>query len=162
MNTTMEQEQEVDGMTGGFSFGGTVPAASKERTNTARVGGFSLSTNQETVGNNEYGGSFSILRYHKYSLYSTRLATFSTWPKAMPIAAKELAHAGFIYTGYADKVHCPWCSLTLHSFETRDSAYGEHLKHTKGCHYLSITVPDNLSDIDGLCPRKRQGFTKGF
>ena len=76
----------------------------------------------------------------------------------MPITAKELAHAGFIYTGYSDKVHCPWCSITLYSFETRDSAYEEHLKHSKGCHYLLMTVPDKFTDINGLCPTKGHGL----
>ena len=129
----------------------------KEHTGNARIGGFALSTNQDTVEKGVFKG-FSVLKHTKYLLYSSRMATFNTWPKAMPITAKELAHAGFIYTGYANKVHCPWCSITLYSFETRDSAYEEHLKHSKGCHYLLMTVPDKFTDINGLCPTKGHGL----
>ena len=41
-----------------------------------------------------------FLRYNKYFLYSARITSFNKWPKSMPITAKELAHAGFIYTGW--------------------------------------------------------------
>ena len=76
----------------------------------------------------------------------------------MPVTAKELVHEGFIYTGYADKVHCPWCRITLYYFETRDRTYKEHLKHSKGCHYLLMSVPDKFTDINGLCPTKGHGL----
>ena len=155
-----EQDHAVDGRIGGFSFGTSStngPTMSKEHTGNARIGGFALSTNQDTVEKGVFEG-FSVLKHTKYLLYSSRMATFNTWPKAMPITAKELAHAGFIYTGYADKVHCPWCSITLYSFETRDSAYEEHLKHSKGCQYLLMTVPDKFTDINGLCPTKGHGL----
>ena len=50
-------------------------------TSDARIGGFSLSgsgsTNQETVEKTTHPG-FSFLRYNKYFLYSTRIATFNS------------------------------------------------------------------------------------
>ena len=82
-----------------------------------------------------------------YLNYSDRIATFKTWPRAMPITSMEFAHAGFIYTGFGDKVHCPWCKITLHEFEGRDSAYEEHLKHSRGCGYLRMTLPANVTDL---------------
>ena len=79
-------------------------------TNHARIGGFSLSgsgsTDHDTVEKTAHPG-FSFLRYNKYFLYSTRIATFNSWLKSMPITAKELAHASFIYTRYADKETVP-------------------------------------------------------
>ena len=74
-----------------------------------------------------------------YQNYSDRITTFATWPKAMPITAHELAHAGFVYTGYGDKVHCPWCNLRLFDFTVRDIALMEHHRYTRDCPYLRMT-----------------------
>ena len=122
-------------------------------------GGFSLKTtnrtNEQPLPTLNYSGwdvvrDFTKPNFHsleKYLNYTERIATFTTWPKAMPITSMELAHAGFIYTGFADKVHCPWCKLTLHEFDERDSPYEEHLKHTRGCGYLRMTLPNTTSDL---------------
>ena len=123
------------------------------------TGGFSLPinklSNEQTLPKLNNSGwdvvrEFTKPTFHSsesYLNYSDRIVTFTTWPKAMPITAMEFAHAGFIYTGFRDKVHCPWCKLTLHEFEARDSAYEEHLKHSRGCGYLRMTLPANVSDL---------------
>ena len=80
----------------------------------------------------------------KFQTYAERIVTFKTRPKAMAINSVELAHAGFIYTGFSDRVFCPWCKLTLHEFETSDSPYKEHVKHSRGCGYLKMTLPDSI------------------
>ena len=82
-----------------------------------------------------------------YKMYKDRLATFRTWPKAMPISSKEMAHAGFVYTGFADKVFCPWCKIALHEFEKCDSPFEEHIKHSSGCNYLLITGPVRVTEL---------------
>ena len=82
-----------------------------------------------------------------FKTYAARIATFDTWPKSIPIPPQELAHAGFVYTGSCDKVHCPWCKLTLHQFEKKDKPYEEHVKHTKGCRYVQLTLPSKVSDM---------------
>ena len=60
-------------------------------TSDARIGGFSLSwigsTNYDRVEKTALPG-FSFLNYNKYFLYSTRSATFNSWPKSMLITAK--------------------------------------------------------------------------
>ena len=93
-----------------------------------------------------------------YQNYADRIATFATWPKSMPTTAHELAHAGFVYTGYGDKVHCPWCNLRLFDFTVQDIALEEHCRYTKECPYLRMTVPDQ-SKIKECFPRhKAVGF----
>ena len=79
----------------------------------------------------------------KFQIYAERIVTFKTWPKAIAINSVELAHTGFIYTGFSDRVFCPWCKLILHEFETSDSPYEEHVKHSRGCGYLKMTLPDS-------------------
>ena len=90
-----------------------------------------------------------------YLYYADRIATFATWPKSMPISPDELARAGFVYTGYGDKVHCPWCDLRLVDFERNDKPLEEHAKHTKGCPYLRMAVPSlpEISSLLGGSPR---------
>ena len=97
---------------------------------------------------------FALSTNNKYQNYVDRIGTFSTWPKSMPITAKELSHTGFIYTGFADKVHCPGCKLTLHDFHRQDSAFEEHVKHSKCCRYLQMTEAESVLEVNGLCPQK--------
>lgn len=88
----------------------------------------------------------------KFHSFGERMATFRTWPRAMAINAVEMAHAGFVYTGISDRVHCPWCNIIVHEFEATDSPYEEHLKHSGGCKYLRMTLPANTT---GLCKSLR-------
>ena len=83
----------------------------------------------------------------QFQTYKSRIDTFLSWPKSMPIKKEELAHAGFIYTGMGDKVFCPWCELTLHQFESTDNACQEHIKHTKRCRYIDLTLPDDSTTL---------------
>ena len=127
----------------------------------ANVTGFSLkgfgAQSYDTVQKHVQG--FALSTNNKYQNYVDRIATFTAWAKSMPITAKELSHAGFVYTGFPDKVHCPWCKLTLYNFDRQDSAFEEHVKHSKGCLYLQMTVPEIL-EVNRLCPQKRMGLLK--
>ena len=65
----------------------------------------------------------------------------------MPITAKELSHTGFIYKGFPDKVHCPWSKLIFFDFDRQESTFEEHVKHSKGCLYLQIMVPESILEV---------------
>ena len=69
--------------------------------------------------------------------YKARLHSFITWPKYLPgPTPKELATAGFTYTGISDKVICYNCKVKLHSWEVQDDAVDEHFNHSPHCNYI--------------------------
>jgi len=83
-----------------------------------------------------------------HSLYITeqeRLKTFSSWPPALPQKPKELAEAGFFYTGRSDQVKCFYCDGGLESFEPTDSPWGEHQKWFPECAFVKMkTEPTEI------------------
>ena len=83
---------------------------------------------------------------------SKRLKTFSTWPKGMSQKPADLAKAGFIYTGKADRVICYHCNGGLKQFSQEDVPIKEHLKHYPFCFHAKIiskVVNVPLDVIDG-------------
>ena len=77
--------------------------------------------------------------------FSMRLKSFSTWPKYAPVAAQELANAGWFYTGLSDRVQCAWCNGVVYNWEEGDTGFGEHHKHYPNCDFLKqsmVTVFD--------------------
>jgi E3 ubiquitin-protein ligase XIAP len=73
-------------------------------------------------------------------LYGERIATFKTWPKAMPITAAALCTAGFYYTGLSDRVICFYCGLGLNEWNPTDDPILEHVKHSPNCGYIKIFI----------------------
>ena len=80
--------------------------------------------------------------------YADRLKTFEHWPKQLTPDKYALAQAGFYYTGVGDKVTCFACNLSLHHWESTDSALREHLKWSKNCTYLRIVTLDPVDVVD--------------
>ena len=57
---------------------------------------------------------------------------------------KELAEAGFFYTGRADKVVCYQCGGGLNQWTTSDNPWVEHEKFFPNCSYISLIQPKKL------------------
>ncbi|XP_061192264.1 death-associated inhibitor of apoptosis 2-like [Saccostrea echinata] len=80
-------------------------------------------------------------QYPEYMKFAERLATFSEWPKFLKgPSKKDLARAGFIYTGLGDKVTCFSCGITLRNWEPLDDAYNEHNRWSKNCVYSNMVA----------------------
>ena len=62
-----------------------------------------------------------------------RYGTFETWPLNHIVKPYDLAKAGFIYTGYSDKVECVDCKIRLKSFEKGDIPMLEHTRWSPKC-----------------------------
>ena len=60
---------------------------------------------------------------------SHRLRTYLTWPKEHIAKGADLAAAGLFYSGYNDKVTCPWCRGSLANWQPGDSPVVEHRRH---------------------------------
>ena len=62
-----------------------------------------------------------------------RLETFLTWPRFALLEPKELADAGFVYTGKEDGVSCYMCKVLLKQWEHGDTAWKEHERWSPVC-----------------------------
>ena len=62
-----------------------------------------------------------------------RYGTFESWPLSHFIKPYDLAKAGFVYTGYSDKVECVKCKIVLKKFEIDDIPMLEHTRWSPKC-----------------------------
>lgn len=77
--------------------------------------------------------------FSKYAIEAIRLKTFEHWPKQMVPRPKELAEAGFFYTGKGDAVICFCCKLGAKNWEKDDVPWEQHILHAvKNCSFLSL------------------------
>ncbi|XP_050518250.1 baculoviral IAP repeat-containing protein 3-like [Diabrotica virgifera virgifera] len=58
--------------------------------------------------------------------FSLRLATYATWPAALPIQPLEFCLAGFRYTGNSDVVLCCFCNTRLHNWPSSSKPMEAH------------------------------------
>jgi hypothetical protein len=78
---------------------------------------------------------------------NSRYRTFyaKDWPLQMAQSAKDMAEAGFYYTGTGDKVQCPFCDLTLHSWLESENPLENHIgwakQQDKKCIFLQLSYP---------------------
>ncbi|XP_040469965.1 E3 ubiquitin-protein ligase XIAP isoform X1 [Falco naumanni] len=66
----------------------------------------------------------------------TRLKSFDSWPLDAQLTPKELANAGFYYTGVGDQVACFCCGGKLKKWEPSDRAWSEHKRHFPNCFFV--------------------------
>ncbi|NXJ35906.1 XIAP ligase, partial [Ciconia maguari] len=66
----------------------------------------------------------------------TRLKSFHNWPLDSQLTPKELANAGFYYTGIGDEVTCFCCGGKLKKWEPSDRAWSEHKRHFPKCFFV--------------------------
>ncbi|KFU98314.1 E3 ubiquitin-protein ligase XIAP, partial [Tauraco erythrolophus] len=66
----------------------------------------------------------------------TRLKSFHNWPVDGQLTPKELADAGFYYTGVGDQVACFCCGGKLKTWEPGDRAWSEHKRHFPKCLFV--------------------------
>ncbi|NWI59636.1 XIAP ligase, partial [Calyptomena viridis] len=66
----------------------------------------------------------------------TRLKSFHNWPLNGQLTPKELANAGFYYTGVGDQVACFCCGGKLKNWEPSDRAWSEHKRHFPKCLFV--------------------------
>ena len=81
----------------------------------------------------------SSLNVPDMSLCEERLKTFENWPRYMKPGKKELAEAGFQYTGTGDRVICFCCKLVLKNWLPTDTPIQEHAKWNSLCKYVKMT-----------------------
>ena len=69
--------------------------------------------------------------------FETRLETFIDWPHTSP-NEREMAEAGFIYTGERDVVKCIACDVKWREWESTDDPFEAHFKWSPDCCYVKM------------------------
>ena len=72
-----------------------------------------------------------------YSCLENRISTYSTnWDVTTKPAVRDMAEAGFYYTGRSDIVRCFTCGLQLEKWFQSDIPLKEHQAHREECEFL--------------------------
>jgi len=88
----------------------------------------------------------------EFQIEADRFATYEDWPKTMKQKPKELAEAGFYYTGKGDRVICFSCGGGLKHWEENDVPWEQHAMWYNKCEYLKLMKGQPY--IDGILARK--------
>lgn len=76
--------------------------------------------------------------YPNYAVFENRLLTFSEWPTSMKQKPRDLADAGFFYTGKGDQTICFHCGGGLKNWEENDDPWEQHALWFSKCNYLLL------------------------
>ncbi|XP_046571620.1 uncharacterized protein LOC124279784 [Haliotis rubra] len=90
--------------------------------------------------------------YHTpdYNQGSDRLASFRGWPRERGPTPRQLAAAGFYYTGFLDKVRCFCCGVRLREWDEEDDPWREHARYSPNCRFLTERCPtDTTPQVTG-------------
>ncbi|XP_064627092.1 baculoviral IAP repeat-containing protein 3-like isoform X2 [Lineus longissimus] len=81
-------------------------------------------------------GTILVPKHSNFRTVETRLLTYDNWPTSNVQRPKELAEAGFFYTGTSDNVRCFHCDGGLRNWLDSDLPWVEHAKWFPRCGYL--------------------------
>ncbi|XP_055840777.1 death-associated inhibitor of apoptosis 1 [Episyrphus balteatus] len=76
--------------------------------------------------------------YPEYAIEAARCRSFAEWPRTMKQKPKELAEAGFFYTGVGDRVNCFSCGGGLKDWDENDEPWEQHAQWLSKCRYLKL------------------------
>lgn len=93
--------------------------------------------------------------YPDYAVLTTRLATFTDWPKSMKQKPSELAEAGFFYTGKGDHTICFYCGGGLKNWEEHDDPWEQHALWFSKCGFLILQKTKEF--VEKIRGRKGEG-----
>lgn len=82
-----------------------------------------------------------------YRFESERLNSFVGWPLCDPVKPKQLARAGYVYTGEGALVQCPECGVKYHWHPMVNARE----RHNPDCSFSSKRS-SNANDCDGQFP----------
>ncbi|XP_015216447.2 baculoviral IAP repeat-containing protein 1-like [Lepisosteus oculatus] len=100
----------------------------------------------------------------QYESESGRLETFQNWPFYASVAPRDLASAGFFFTGQTDVVQCFCCAGLLAHWETGDEPWKEHAKWFPDCEFVhekksSQEISEYIRSYEGFCGITAQHYS---
>ena len=94
-----------------------------------------------------YSNIFHILRaiaekptFPQYASVELRIKSFKKWPKRTNPNPKDLAEAGFFYTGVGDAVRCFHCGNSLKDWKQTDYPWKQHAFHFRNCAHVRLCM----------------------
>lgn len=116
---------------------GIIQSASSIPENSSVVGGgaISPSANLSSVAGVQ---QVKAPCYKHYGTIEKRLETFQDWPVSIAQKPKELAEAGFFYTGKSDQTVCFHCGGGLKDWECNDQPWQQHAKWFPKCPFVIL------------------------
>ncbi|KAK3579674.1 hypothetical protein CHS0354_027129 [Potamilus streckersoni] len=102
---------------------------------------------QETSRNPGQWIASDCLRSPQYQTYSARLSTFVRWPSHMSQTPKQVADAGFYYTGIQDIVRCFACDGGLKNWDPEDDPWIEHARWFPQCPFVECVKGQEFIDL---------------
>jgi hypothetical protein len=97
-----------------------------------------------------------------------RLNTFYDWPEGAWQTPKNLAEAGFFYTGSNDRTQCAFCRGILRNWEPNDVPIVEHGKHFEVCPFIlgrnvqNIPIPQRQPITAASLPTPKEDVGLGI
>lgn len=80
----------------------------------------------------------TTIQNREFCIEAHRLLSFENWPVGIKQRPKELAEAGFFYTGQGDRVVCFSCNGGLYHWEEQDVPWEQHAKWYSDCDYVRL------------------------
>ncbi|GFO17506.1 Apoptosis inhibitor iap [Plakobranchus ocellatus] len=114
-------------------------------------------TNQTVVPQNQTLDNLGIImekpKKYEYAKYLDRFKTFYKWPVNHHLKKKDLAGAGFYYTGDRDCVRCFYCDGILHNLYDYDDVQVEHARLFPKCGFIRLNLGQTFVDTVALLCR---------
>ncbi|XP_060783954.1 E3 ubiquitin-protein ligase XIAP [Neoarius graeffei] len=98
------------------------------------------------AGSNDFGQIETDDGSQDWSVMSTRLNSFQTFPHSEEVPAERLARAGFYFTGESDQVRCFSCQHTVDDWHQGDNPVERHHSVSPACSFLQCVHRRNLPD----------------
>lgn len=100
----------------------------------------------------------SLDQHPEFKIESHRFDSFLDWPKTMKQKPKDLAEAGFYYTGKGDRVICFSCGGGLKHWDESDDPWEQHAMWYGKCNYLNLVKGPDY--IEKVLSKKNQNESK--
>lgn len=115
-------------------------------------GGSNLPEHAIPLSSEALGIATTRLEHPEFKIESHRLNSYVDWPRTMKQKPKELAEAGFYYTGKGDRVICFSCGGGLKHWDETDIPWEQHAMWYSKCEYLKLVKGQKY--IDEIQARK--------
>ncbi|XP_017474492.1 PREDICTED: death-associated inhibitor of apoptosis 1 [Rhagoletis zephyria] len=105
-------------------------------------------SNNNSSSSSRCGNELQLYRpeYPEYAIEAARLRSFAEWPRNMKQRPKQLADAGFFYTGIGDRVKCFSCGCGLKDWDDDDEPWEQHALWLPKCRYLNLLKGQSFID----------------
>ncbi|XP_062574345.1 baculoviral IAP repeat-containing protein 3-like [Saccostrea cucullata] len=90
------------------------------------------------------GIHFDRPKYPSYAVLAVRISSYADWPSSITQTPRNLAIAGFLYSGYGDYTRCFFCGGGLRNWEPGDDPWIEHARWFPKCAFLRQNKGDEF------------------